>query len=302
VPPQMPAPLKSTDWLDAHLADEDLRVYDCTSFLIPDPVSTYRAESGHANWAQAHIPGAGYIALQNDLSDPASGLRFTMPSPTHIAETMAAFGVNDRSTVVLYSTSHYMWASRIWWMLKSIGFERAFVLDGGFAKWIREGRLVAKASRPYPRGNLAARPRDDLFVDRSAVLAAIGDPDTILVNALPAGQYRGDPDAPHQGRRGHIKSSVNLPAMSLLSAPGTLRERAEIEALLSDTGIGRNRKVICYCGGGVSATCVALALTVCEFDRVAVYDGSLNEWAADPRLPMELGLSPCSPKAFGTNV
>lgn len=289
VPTETPAPLKSTDWLDSHLADADLRVYDCTSFLIPDPISTYRVESGRQNWAGGHIPGANYIALQDDLSDHASGLRFTMPPATHVAEAMAALGVNDQSTVVLYSTAHYMWASRVWWMLKAIGFEGANLLDGGFAKWIAEGRQVATGSRPYPPGNLTARPSQALFVGRDEVLAALGDPDTVLINALPPGQYRGDPDAPHQGRPGHIRTSINVPAMSLLSAPGTLRERHEIEELLGEHGIGRDRKVICYCGGGVSATCVALALTVCGFDRVTVYDGSLNDWAPDPSLPMEVG-------------
>ncbi len=295
VPTESPAPLKSTDWLESHLSDADLRVYDCTSFLVPDPVSTYRVESGCANWARGHIPGANYIALQDDLSDPASGLRFTMPPAAQVAARMAALGVSDRSTVVLYSTSHYMWASRVWWMLREIGFEGAYLLDGGFAKWVGEGRRVATDSRPYPPGNLAARPRHALFVDRSEVLAAIGDPDVVLVNALPPGQYRGDPDAPHQGRPGHIRSSINLPAMSLLAAAGTLRERAEIEELFRDRGIGRDKKVICYCGGGVSATCVALALIVCGYDRVVVYDGSLNEWASDPSLPMELGQPVRSP-------
>lgn len=281
------SPLKSTAWLAAHLADASLRVYDCTSFLLPDPVSTFRVESGRANWSRGHIPGANYIALQDDISDQQSGLRFTMLARDHLATRMAALGVDDRCTVVLYSTTHYMWATRVWWMLREIGFERAYVLDGGFAKWTGENRPVAQQSEPYPPGRLATSGGARLFADKTQVAAAIADPDCVLVNALPPAQYRGDPGQPHHGRPGHIKSSVNVPAMSLLTPAGTLRHPREIEGVLKASGVTRDRKVICYCGGGVSATCVALALTLCGYDHVAVYDGSLNEWARDATLPME---------------
>jgi len=281
------SPLVSTTWLAEHLSDADLRVYDCTSFLVPDPVATFRVESGRGNWSRGHIPGANYVALQDHLSDADSGLRFTMPRADRLAERMAELGTDDASTVVLYSTTHYMWATRVWWMLSEIGFTRAFVLDGGFAKWTRENRPLALHSSAYPAGNLAVRASAGLFANKTEVAAAISDPDCVLVNALPPGQYRGDPDQPHHGRRGHIRSSVNVPALSLLTASGTLRPPEEIRRNLVSRSIVPGKKVICYCGGGVSATCVALGLTLSGYDRVAVYDGSLNEWARDPTLPME---------------
>ena len=281
------SPLKSTDWLAAHLGDADLRIYDCTSFLLPDPVMTFRVESGRANWSLGHIPGANYIALQDDISDQDSGLRFTMPARDRLATRLASLGVDDRCTVVLYSTTHYMWATRVWWMLKEIGFTLAYVLDGGFEKWKGENRPVAQQSELYPPGRLTTSGAARLFADKSQVAAAIADPRCVLVNALPPAQYRGDPGQPHHGRPGHIKSSVNVPALSLLGPAGTLRHPTEIESLLRGSGVTRDMKVICYCGGGVSATCVALALTLCGYEQVAVYDGSLNEWARDPALPME---------------
>ncbi len=287
MPRSVRSPLVSTTWLAAHLGDAELRVYDCTSFLVPDPVTTFRVESGLANWSRGHVPGANYIALQDDLSDPGSGLRFTMPRPDRLAERMGELGADDASTVVLYSATHYMWATRAWWMLREIGFMRAFVLDGGFAKWTRENRPIAHHSPVYPVGRIEVRAGAGLFVGKTEVAAAISDPDCVLVNALPPGQYRGDSDQPHHGRRGHIRSSVNVPALSLLTASGTLRPPEEIRRDLISVGIVPGKKVICYCGGGVSATCVALGLTLSGYDRVAVYDGSLNEWARDPMLPME---------------
>ena len=282
-------PLKSTAWLAAHLDDANLRLFDCTSFLIADPSTTFRVESGRADWARAHIPGANHLALQDDLSDPASPLRFTMPAAPDLAERLGRLGVDDASVVVLYSSTHYMWAARVWWMLSAIGFGNAFVLDGGLVKWRTEGRPTSDTERRYPPGSLTARSAPGSFVPKLAVLGAIGDGDTILVNALPAAQYRGETGHPHHGRPGHIRSSINLPALSLLSPSGAMRSRPELQAMLDASGIERDKSIICYCGGGVSAACVALALTLCGYPRIAVYDGSLNEWAQDDSLPMESG-------------
>lgn len=286
----VPEVLKSTGWLAEHLHDANLRVYDCTSLLSSDPVSnTIYVESGREGWARTHIPGANHIALQDDVSDRTSPLRFTMPAASDLAGRLAELGIADSSTVVLYSSTHYMWASRVWWMLRSIGFMNAFVLDGGLTKWIAESRPVSNQETRYPPGGLSVREVSGAFAPKGAVLAAITQPDALLINALPSAQYRGDPGHPHHGRPGHIASSVNVPALSLLSLIGEMRTREELQGIFDANGVDRTKSIICYCGGGVSATCVALALTLCGYRQVAIYDGSLNEWAQDSSLPMEQG-------------
>lgn len=287
--PDIDTPLKSTQWLAAELHSPDLRVFDCTSFFLQEPGGGVRVESGRAQWAQGHIPGANHIALQDDISDPSSGLRFTMPPAPVFAARMAALGVDDRSTVVLYASGHYMWATRVWWMLKEIGFDRAYVLDGGFEKWQREGRPISTDAAIYPPGRLTPSASRALFADRHAMLAAIDDPAATLVNALPPGQFRGDPGQPHHGRPGRIPESINVPALSLLTAEGTMRPTDELAAILSSAGAHPQQTMLCYCGGGVSATCVALAMTIAGYPSIQVYDGSMNEWATDASLPMVRG-------------
>src|SRR5262245_22105845 len=126
-----PQYLVETEWLGAHVGDADLRVFACTTYLDPDPVTVFVARSGRPEWEKGHIPGAGYLDLQGELSNTSSPLRFTMPSAEQFAAAMSRHGVGDGTRVVLYSAGAPMWATRIWWMLRAFGFDAAAVLDGG---------------------------------------------------------------------------------------------------------------------------------------------------------------------------
>ena len=116
---------------------------------------------------------------------------------------------------------------------------------------------------------------------------ALEDPSILLVNALSAELHRGEQS--RYGRAGHIPGSVNVPARSLLAEDGRFRPAGELRDALSGSGALEADRVIAYCGGGISATNDALALAVLGRGDVAIYDGSLREWAADPDLPLETG-------------
>jgi thiosulfate/3-mercaptopyruvate sulfurtransferase len=287
--PAHPEYLLTTDWLAAHLDDPALRLLECTTILHPLPDGGYRAESGRATWERGHIPGSGFADLTGALSDQRSSLRFMMPPPAQLAEAMASLGVGDGTRVVLYDRAVNMWAARVWWMLRAIGFDAAAVLDGGWRKWTLEGRPVSTAPCAYPRGRLVARPRPELFADKSAVLAGLGDSATCVLNALTEEQHRGEGGMAY-GRPGRIAGSANVPARSLVDPathaylpPDELRRRFVAAGVL-DAG-----RVITYCGGGIAASSDAFVLAMLGHDHVAVYDASLSEWAADPSLPMEAG-------------
>lgn len=283
-------PLRSTNWLAANLNAPETRIYDCTAYLLPDPETVFRVQSGRDEWAMKHIPGACHIDLEKDISDPVSPLRFTMPARSDFAAAMAALGVGDDTQVILYSATHYMWATRVLWMLMDIGFSNAFLLDGGLPKWLAEKRPVTSAITLYPPGSLSVSSAPPHFVARDAVLSAIDTRNALLVNALPPEQFRGDPDTTHHGRPGRIASSINIPANTLLDPQtGVLRPHDELAEIFASAGVSADQPIICYCGGGVSATCVALALKMTGQNNVSVYDGSMNEWAADPDLPMQSG-------------
>ena len=286
---KLPSPLISSDWLAQHLDAPGLRIFDCTMFLHPDGPARFRVESGRTVYDAGHVPGAGFLDLQAELSDRRSPLRFTMPPATELADTLTAKGIGDDCTVVLYCGGTPSWATRIWWMLKAIGFDRAAVLDGGIAKWKAEGRALTTAPCTYPPASLTVRPRPELFADRDVVRHAIGDSGSLTINALTAEQHAGR-GGPTYGRPGRIAGSTCVPSVSLVAVNKTLRPASELEATFTAAGARRDRRIICYCGGGIAATLDAFVLHgLLGYSHVSVYDASMQEWAADPSLPMETG-------------
>ena len=280
--------LVSTDWLAEHLADLDLRVFDLTVHLRPSPSGPYRIESGRADYEAAHIPGSAFLDLPGELSDTASPLPFTMPAIDRLATALGAAGIGPEARVVAYTTTSPMWATRLWWMLRSCGFENAAVLDGGLAKWRAEGRPVEAGERRYPPRPLALIARPGHWADKEAVLAAIGDGGVCTINALSPSAHSGESPL-NYGRKGHIAGSRNVPYASLLNKDGAWRSDEELRVQFDQVDAFERARVICYCGGGISATMAALALTRLGHPDVAVYDGSLSEWSRDPAAPMETG-------------
>ncbi len=282
-----PELLVDTRSLEARLADPALRVFDCSVHLVPDPSGRYRIVSGREAYDEAHVPGAGFLDVAGELSDPASPLPFTFPSAERFAEAMSRHGVGRGTRVVLYSRGSPMWAARAWWMLRAFGFDDAALLDGGLEKWTKEGRRVSNAGCAYPPARFEPRPRPGLIADRARVLAAIGDRAACIIDALPERSYRGEGPSAY-GRAGHIASSVNAPFHKLVRAEDhTLRPADELRALFASIGLSREQTAITYCGGGIAASLDAFALVLIGHPDVALYDGSLSEWAPDPSLPME---------------
>ncbi len=283
-----PEYLVETEWLADHLEDPTLRVLECTTILHPLPDGGYRAESGRATWETGHIPGSAFADLTGNLSDQTSALRFMMPPAEQLGAAMGALGVGDGTRVVLYDRAVNMWAARVWWMLRAVGFDNAAVLNGGWRKWTLEGRAVSTDPCPYPPGRFVPRPRPELFADKSAVLAGLGDKATCVLNALTEEQHRGTGGVTY-GRPGRIAGSANLAARSLVDSTHAYLPLDELRERFTESGALASGRVITYCGGGIAASSDAFVLAMLGHDDVAVYDASLSEWAADPSLPMETG-------------
>ena len=159
-------PLVESAWLEEHLQKENLRIFDTTSFLIPVPGAPYRIKSGIEEFQREHIPGAGFLDLNGELSNRASPFPFMMPSAEQFSAVVSEKGVSDDSWVVLYSSGSMMWATRVWWMFLSFGFDRVAVLNGGWDKWHRESRPVSSRPCAYNSGAFTATPRPDLIAGR----------------------------------------------------------------------------------------------------------------------------------------
>lgn len=286
-----PQALISTDQLDEIRNQPDVRIYDCTTYLEPTPAGCddpYIAVPGRKTFEAAHIPGADFLDLQGEFSDQTTRLRFMMPPTAQLEAAFARHGIGQDTRVLLYSVGTMMWATRFWWMLKSLDFENAAVLDGGFDKWKAEGRPTESGPpRGYAPAEFAAQPRAGYFVDKTAVQAKLGASDTVIVNAL-GPQFHKGLEPSRYGRPGRIPGSVNVSAATLVNA--SVKDFVSLDdaaAKFAAQGLTKDKNIVCYCGGGISATIDLFLLHQLGYDNLTLYDGSMGEWARDPALPIE---------------
>jgi thiosulfate/3-mercaptopyruvate sulfurtransferase len=286
-----PGALITTDQLAASLTDPGLRLYDCTTYLEPAPPGTdapYIAVPGRKTFEEAHIPGADFLDIQAEFSDQTTQLRFMMPPTAQLEAAFGRHGLGNGARVVLYSVGTMMWSTRFWWMLKSLGFDGAAVLDGGLDKWKAEGRaLESGPPQGYPPATFKAAPRPGFFAGKTAVRREIGSKDTVTVNAL-GPQFHKGLEPSRYGRPGRVPGSVNVSAATLVDpATKAFTSLADARAKFQAQGITPDKQVVAYCGGGISATIDLFLLHQLGYDKLTLYDGSMGEWARDPDLPIE---------------
>jgi thiosulfate/3-mercaptopyruvate sulfurtransferase len=282
--------LITTAELAEQLGQSSLRLFDCTTYLEPAPEGSdvpYLAVPGRHSFEAGHIPGADFLDLQGEFSDQTTALRFMMPPIAQLEAAFGRHGVSADSRVVLYAIGTPMWATRFWWMLKSLGFD-ALVLDGGLDTWKAEGRAIeAGPAKGYPPAKFTAKPQPGFFVGKHDVLAARAEPNTVVVNALGPQFHRGlEPS--RYGRPGRIPGSCNVSAATLLDpATKAFVPLADAEATFAAQGLAKDKRVIAYCGGGISATIDLFLLHRLGYHNLTLYDGSMGEWAKDAALPIE---------------
>ena len=285
--------LITTAGLAELLPQPDLRLFDCTTYLEPAPAESdapYTAVPGRHTFEAGHIPTADFLDLQGEFSDQNTALHFMMPQVTQLEAAFGRHGVSADSRVVLYSIGTPMWATRFWWMLKSLGFDNAAVLDGGLDAWKAEGRaLETGPARGYPRATFTAQPKRGYFVGKHDVLSAKDERNTVIVNAL-GPQFHKGLEPSRYGRPGRVPGSCNVSAATLLD-PTTKAfvPLADAETKFAAQGITRDQRVIAYCGGGISATVDLFLLYRLGYQNLTLYDGSMGEWAKDESLPIETG-------------
>ena len=196
--------------------------------------------------------------------------------------------MGDGFRIVLYTRDKPQWATRMWWMLHSLGFDNAAVLDGGFEKWVDEGRPLSTAAPDLAPAALTPRPRAGAFVGKQAVLDALASGSASVLNALSPELHRGD--SARYGRPGRIAGSSNVPAADLVNAAtNTFVDPETAAKAFQAAGVTAERPTVVYCGGGIAATLDAFLLHQLGHESLSVYDASMSEWARDESLPMETG-------------
>jgi thiosulfate/3-mercaptopyruvate sulfurtransferase len=276
--------LVTTEELAAHLNDPDWVIFD-TRHDLGD------TEMGRHAYAEDHIPGAFFLHLDDDLSGPKNGRngRHPLPDQRAFSGRMAALGVARGKHAVVYDDAGGMVASRLWWMLRWLGMERVALLDGGYPKWLAEGRQVtAEVPVPVPGRNDFVL-QAGKTVDAEFVLSHLGDGASVVLDARAPERYRGEQE-PLDPVAGHIPGAVNRPFKSNLNADGTFRAAdqlcAEYLELLNGRAPGQ---MVHQCGSGITACHNLFAMELVGLTGSRLYPGSWSEWVADRSRPVVLG-------------
>jgi thiosulfate/3-mercaptopyruvate sulfurtransferase len=270
--------------VEKHLGDPRWTILDVRHDLM------HPERWGEDQYRAGHVRGAVFLHLDRDLSAPKTGRngRHPLPSAYHAAATFAKAGVAPESQVVVYDQGNGMYASRAWWMLRWLGHRAVALLDGGYERWLREGRPVT-TEVPSPRETAFAPARPLPVADAREILASLPTRALTIVDARAPERFRGETE-PMDPVAGRIPGALNRPYAANLDIDGTFKDaatlRREFEQLLGDTPPDR---VVHQCGSGVTACHNVLAMAIAGFPDTRLYPGSWSEWVADPTRPVARG-------------
>jgi thiosulfate/3-mercaptopyruvate sulfurtransferase len=272
-------PLVSPEWLLGSFGQHELIVVDCR-WALGSPGAGRRA------WEEAHIPGAHFLDVEEDLSAPPGEGRHPLPAADDFAAAAARAGIGADSAVVAYDESGEGGAARLWWLLRHFGHDEAAVLDGGLRAWIAAGGpLDDVPPRPWSSGDpFEPRERSDDVVDAAEIAKLLErrKRSLALVDARAPARFRGEME-PIDPVAGHIPGARNVPFTSI-APDGRYLDRSQLRERLDP---GSRRKLVAYCGSGITAATLVLAAEAAGLGA-RLYPGSWSDWCARD-LPMATG-------------
>jgi thiosulfate/3-mercaptopyruvate sulfurtransferase len=246
---------------------------------------------GRRLYSQGHLPGAQFADLDLDLSGPVrpdTG-RHPLPDPQTLASRLGAWGIDAETPVVVYDDLGGAFAARAWWLLRWLGHQRVWLLDGGIQGWTSAG-LPLTAEIPQPAAkDFPCDPDPDAWIDTPSLAAALPRAEVQVVDARASVRFRGESE-PIDPVAGHIPGAINLPLSDNLDEQGRFLPADRLHQRFSAALGGRDpRQVAHSCGSGVNACHNLLAMEIAGLTGSRLYAGSWSEWIRDSSRPVAVG-------------
>lgn len=275
---QLPQPLVSPQWLHSHYNDKNLLIFDS---------SMEKSVSGGSVAEKAYLPNAQHFDFSTIFCDQSATTAHMMPHQADFTREIRRMGVNDDSVIVVYDVVGIYSSPRVWWMLKCMGLDKVYILDGGLPAWREAGfKLVESLEAAPGGGQFTACLEKDWLASAEKVLGCISLPDTRIIDAREHLRFEGRIEEPRPGLRpGHIPSSLNIPFKSVLNQ----NQYADIDTIRQIFGsleLHNNQKLIFSCGSGVTACIVMVAAYMLGYRHLSIYDGSWSEWGSQKHFPI----------------
>lgn len=248
---------------------------------------------GQQVYLEGHIPGAVYLDLNQVLSGPvqAHGGRHPLPNLETLSHDLRAAGLRQDSPVVVYDDANNLYTGRLWWQLRQLGLTHVQVLDGGIQAWTGAG-LELTQSVPQPEiGDFQPRPKPESEISQAELKSKLGQPGVWVLDARAPERYRGEQE-PMDAQAGHIPGAVNCPFKANLNPDGLFQSPEQMRDRFVALGLDQAQEIIVYCGSGVSANHLSIALLESGFSEPRLYVGSWSDWSSYPENPIQTGAQP----------
>lgn len=270
--------LISPQIVNEHLEDSNWCFFDCR-YVLTEP------DKKQAEFAVSHLPGALYAHMNRDLAAPpipGKTGRHPLPEKQELIKLFSTWGIDHAVQVVIYDDAGGAYAVRLWWMLRWLGHDAVAVMDGGWPRWVKEGRPVS-ADLIIPKAvEFKANQREHWLVTAEDVRNYFDNPEVRVLDARSRDRYRGenetlDPVA------GHIPGAVSAPFVENLDPDGNLKSKSELRKMYLELLDGSPaEKAISYCGSGITACHNILAMYYAGLGNSRLYSGSWSDWITNP--------------------
>lgn len=266
------------EWLLKNL--QDTRIVDCR-FMLGQP------DYGIGEYQNGHIPGAVFFDLEKDLSGPAGtrGGRHPLPDMDELITKLEEKGIDEKITVVAYDQGDGQYAARFWWLLRYLGHEKVFVLDGGFRAWAAANSPITADVPAYGKTKFTESLKRDWLatIEEVKEFVRIRPEQIVLIDSREPKRYLGI-EEPIDKKAGHIPGAINKPWMEGFK-DGRYKQPAEQNERFA--GLSKDREFIVYCGSGITAVPNFIALKEAGYEKVRLYAGSFSDWISDDKNEIE---------------